>query len=61
MLVHSTGKETHWYFMEAIGNGIIRESQHFTDRKDAETILRHQLVWIKSNGENTCEVCKKGG
>ena len=57
MLTFSEGKEKHWYFMEAIGNDIFRESQHFLSEKDAKDCPKTKLVWTKNNGENTCSGC----
>ena len=60
MLTYSKGKKTHWYYMEPIGNGIFRESQHFKSKVDAEFCARHKLLaWTKGDGTNTCSVCRK--
>ena len=58
MLTYSIGKTKHWYFLEAIGDGLFRESQHFTSENDALECPKHQLVWQKHDGINTCSGCK---
>lgn len=58
MLTYSKGKTKHWYFLEAIGNNLFRESQHFIRKKDALSCPNNQLVWQKNDGTNTCSGCK---
>ena len=58
ILTHSKGKETHYYFLQALGNGKFRESQHFIKPKLARKAEKEKyLVWQINNGENSCSGC----